>query len=483
MTNGHAGRRAMLFGVLLGLLLAMVDNLIVAAAMPTVVRDLGGGDKLSWVVTAYTLAMAISTPLWGKGGDLRGRKLAFLSAVVVFVIGSALCGLSRSMPQLIAFRAVQGLGAGGLGVGAFAVIGDLMPPRERGRYQGMIGSVVAAGTIGGPLVGGLVTGHLGWRWAFYISVPLGLLCLVWTTVLLHLPARRRPVTIDWPGIALLTIGVGSVVLLTSLGGVRYAWTSAPIVVLSAAAVAALLLLIGWERRATEPVLPMWVFTNRNLGLSLMLAVVVGAIMYGAVLYLPLFQQTVQGVSAGDSGLLLVPMMIPVVLMSQVSGKLMSRTGRYKRWPVLGMAALTVGCLALSAMTTSTGRVMTAAGMVLLGAGLGCSQQMSTTIAQNSVGPDDIGVASGAITLFRSLGASLAVAVFGALFAHAVTGGAAGQPGYPALVVNGTHALFLAAAGICAVGFVAAAAVQQVELRSDPPPDPVPSTTARPALTL
>jgi EmrB/QacA subfamily drug resistance transporter len=474
--KGGASVRVVLLGVMLGLLLAMLDNLIVGTALPTIVRDLGGTSHLSWVVTAYTLAMAISTPVWGKFGDLRGRKRIFLGAIVVFIVGSVLSGLSQTMTELIAFRTLQGLGAGGLGVGAFAIIGDLVSPRERGKYQGMSASIIAIGTIGGPLLGGVVTGHLSWRWAFYINVPLGIACFAWTAVLLKLPVVRRQARIDWIGIVLLAVTIGSVVLLTSWGGSTHPWASAPIAALAALTVAGLIGFVAWERHASEPVLPVSIFATRNLTLAVVLATVVGAIMYGCVLYLPLFQQTVQHASATGSALLLLPMMIPVVVMSQLSGKTMSRTGRYKMWPVVGMIFMIAGTAALATMTASTGRVLTSAFMALAGLGLGCTQQMCTTVAQNSVERAQLGVASGAVTLFRSLGGSLGVAVFGAIFTHAIRGHAAGGPGYADLVAHGTSALFAVAAGICVAGLVAALLVRHVELRAGPPAVAQPRTT-------
>ena len=466
--RGGASVRVVLFGVMLGLLLAMLDNLIVGTALPTIVRDLGGASHLSWVVTAYTLAMAISTPVWGKFGDLRGRKRIFLGAIALFMAGSALAGLSQTMTELIVFRTLQGLGAGGLGVGAFAIIGDLVSPRERGKYQGLSASIIAIGTIGGPLLGGVVTGHLSWRWAFYINIPLGLLCFVWTAVLLKLPAVRRAARIDWAGIALLAVTIGSLVLLTSWGGSTYPWASAPIAGLMVLALAGLIAFVAWERQASEPVLPMSIFATRNLTLAIVLAAVVGATMYGCVLYLPLFQQSVQHASATGSGLLLLPMMIPVVVMSQLSGKTMSRTGRYKTWPVIGMIFMIAGTAGLATMTVATGRVLTSVFMVLVGIGLGCTQQMTTTIAQNSVERAQLGVASGAVTLFRSLGGSLGVALFGAIFTRAIRGHAVGTAGYPVLVAHGISGLFMVAAGICVAGLVAAVFVRHVELRTGPP---------------
>ncbi|MFC6885924.1 MDR family MFS transporter [Actinomadura yumaensis] len=455
--------RLTLLGVMLGMLLAMLDNTIVGPAMPTIVRDLGGADHLSWVVTAYTLATAVGTPLWGKIGDLKGRKRVFLLAIAVFLVGSVASGAAQSMGQLIGLRAVQGFGAGGLAVGAFAVIADLVPPRERGRYQGMTAAMMAVGTIGGPLVGGLVTGHLGWRWAFYINVPLGLIAFAWVQVMLRLPARTARVRIDWTGIALLTVTIGATVLAASWAGVRYAWTSPQILGLAAAAVAGLAAFARSQRRAAEPVLPPRIFSDRNLPVASVVVAATGAVMFGCSLYLPLFQQTVQHATASGSGALLLPLLLPIPLGSQIAGKVMTRTGRYKVFPVAGTALLTAGTLLLATMGAGTGRVATGAFMAVVGAGLGFTMQMTMTIAQNSVEMRDLGAASAAVTLFRTLGGSLAVAVFGALFSRSMPGSHLTAAG----TAEGTRHIFLVAAALCAVAFVASLLVKEVPLRGKP----------------
>ncbi|MBO2453867.1 MFS transporter [Actinomadura barringtoniae] len=461
--------RLMLLGVMLAMLLSMLDNTIVGTAMPTIVRDVGGLDHLSWVVTAYILATAVSTPVWGKLGDLRGRKNVFLTAIVVFLIGSAASGAAQTMGQLIAFRTVQGLGAGGLAVGAFAVIADLVPPRERGRYQGMTSMVMALGTIGGPLLGGVVTGHLGWRWAFYINLPLGVIALIWSQVMLRLPAVKKSATIDWPGILILGATISTTVLAATWAGVRYAWTSPQILGLAIAALLGLAAFIWSQRRAVEPVLPLRIFGTRNLPLVAVLIAVVGGVMFGCSLYLPLFQQTVQHASATDSGLLLLPMMAPIVLVSQFPGRIMTRTGRYKIFPILGSILLAAGSFLLATMDTSTPRVMTALFMALIGGGLGCMMQMTTAIAQNSVEMRDIGAATAAVTLFRTLGGSIAVAVFGALFTRSLQNadGAHSGPAYLHAVANGTQHIFFLAGALCLVALAAALLVKEVPLRGKP----------------
>ena len=352
-TPSAARIRLSLLGVLFGMLLSMLDNFIVGTAMPTIVRDLGGVSLLSWVVTAYTLATAVSTSIWGKLGDLYGRKIMFQLAVTGFVAGSVLAALAPSMGLLIAARAFQGLAAGGLAVGAFAVIGDLVPPRERGKYQGIVAVVVATGTIGGPLVGGFITDGFGWRWAFLINLPLGALTLLWVGFLLKLPARRRHARIDWLGAVLLSGAISATVLLTTWAGSAFAWASLPSAGLSLTAVACLAAFIWQERHDPEPLLPLGVFANRSFTMAAALAAVTGAVSFACVLYLPLFQQTVQAASASSSGLLLLPMMIPIVIVSQLAGRIMTATGRYKVFPIIGAVSLTVGGLLLATMTTST----------------------------------------------------------------------------------------------------------------------------------
>ncbi|WP_051838922.1 MDR family MFS transporter [Streptomyces sp. NRRL F-5126] len=485
--------RTALLGVMLAMLLSMLDNTIVGTAMPTVVRDLGGLDHIAWVVTAYTLATAASTPVWGKCGDLYGRKHTYLAAVALFVIGSGLSGAADSMSELISFRVIQGLGAGGIGAGAFALIGALVPPRERGRYQGMTASVMALGTIGGPLVGGFVTGHAGWRWAFLLNLPLGAVALVWCAVTLHLPApdprvQARPghvsARLDWPGVASLTAAVCAFVLAADRAGTTCAWTSWQVIGLLVAAAACLAAFVVRQRRAEEPLMPPRIFTgHRNFALASGLILATGVVMFGCSLYLPLYQQTVQGASASGSGLLLLPMLAPVVVVSQIGGRVMSATGRYKAFPVTGAACMAVGMFLLSTMDAHTSRATTAWFMVLVGVGIGCQMQMVSTIAQNSVEPRDLGAASAASNLFRTAGGSLGVAVFGGLFARATGGADTGAA--PGAVADATHVIFLAGSVVCAAAFVAALCVQEVPLRGRPAvpgaaPSPAPSPSASPS---
>lgn len=462
--------RWILLGVMLAMLLGMLDNMIIGTAMPTIVGDLGGLQHLSWVVSAYTLATAASTPIWAKLGDLFGRKKNFLAAIVIFLIGSGLSGAAQTMDQLIGFRVLQGIGAGGLAAGAMAIIGELIPPRERAKYMGMTASVMALATIGGPLVGGLVTDHFGWRWAFYLNLPLGIVALIWCQLTLHLNARRPNAKIDYLGATLLTVTVTAIVLATTWGGTQYAWGSAQMVTVIAVAVIGLATFLWSQTRAPEPIIPLELFANRNFTLAAILSAVAGVAMFGAVSFLPLFQQTVQGASASNSGLLLLPMMVPVIVVSQIAGRVMSKTGRYRIFPILGGLFLTVGSIALATMDTDTSRLTAGIYMVMLGAGMGFLMQMTMMIAQNSADMKHIGAASGTSTLLRTLGGSFGVALFGALFNRQIAGTSPGDA-YLHGVASGIHSIFLWSAVLSAVGLVAALGIVEVPLRSAPAPVP------------
>ncbi|WP_406088883.1 MDR family MFS transporter [Streptomyces sp. NBC_01013] len=470
--------RWVLLGIMLAMLLSMLDNMVVSTVMPVIVADLGALEHISWVVTAYTLVTAITTPIWGKFGDLFGRKPMYLASIASFIVGSALCGAAQSMTGLIAFRVVQGIGAGGIGAGAFVLIGALVPPRERGKCQGLTASVVAVGTIGGPLLGGFVTGHFDWRWAFYVNLPVGLLALVWVWRMLHVPAQRIKARIDWVGIGLLTGSITAIVLASTWAGTTYAWGSWQMLGLGVLAVIGLAAFIAVEKRVAEPLLPLSVFTNhRNYPLAMVLILVAGAVIFGAGLCLPLFQQSVQGASATNSVLLMLPMMILIVIVSTIAGKVMSATGRYKIFPVLGILFLATGLGLLVTMSTHTSQPLTSLYMALVGIGLGFTLQMSGIIAQNSVSPRDMGAAMGFVNLFRTLGDSLGVAVFGSLFTRAVEPAlaAATAPGAPhhlpggvedaylQAVTTGTGHVFLTAATQCALAFFAALFVIEVPL--------------------
>ncbi|MFF4233863.1 MDR family MFS transporter [Streptomyces sp. NPDC001820] len=492
--------RVVILALMIAMLLAMLDNMIIGTAMPTIVGELGGLEHLSWVVTAYTLATAASTPIWGKLGDMYGRKGVFLIAIVIFLIGSVLSGMAQDMGQLIGFRAVQGLGAGGLMVGVMAIVGDLVPPRERGKYQGMMAAVMAVAMIGGPLVGGTITDHLGWRWSFYINLPLGAVALAMVTAVLHLPKKpRTKARIDYLGAGLLTVGITSIVLVTTWGGTEYAWDSAVIMELIAIGVAALTGFLFAETRAAEPIMPLHIFRNRNFTLMSVIGFMAGFMMFGAVLFLPLFQQSVQGASATNSGLLLLPMLMSMLVVSMIAGRITTDTGKYRLFPIIGGGLMVTGLFLLAQMDTETSRLTSGIYMAVLGAGMGFLMQITMLVAQNSVEQKDMGVASSAATLFRTLGASFGVAIMGALFTGrvqdemAARGGATAtqhsaqldaaslaklpdpvREAYEFAVASGTHAAFLVGAGVAVVGFVAAFFVKEVPLRGA---GPAPATAA------
>jgi EmrB/QacA subfamily drug resistance transporter len=407
-------------GLLLAILLAMLDNLIVSTALPRIVGDLGGVAHLSWVVTAYILASTITTPFYGKLGDMYGRKKFFIAAIVIFLAGSALSGLSTSMAQLIAFRAVQGLGAGGLMVGAMATMGDIVAPRERGRYMSYMMVVMMLATIGGPLVGGFITTNFSWRWIFYINIPVGGAALVYLMATLHVPARRVGHKIDYLGGILLAVAATSLILLATWGGTEYRWGSPQIIGLAVLAVAGTGGFLFSQTRATEPIMPLHVFKNQNFSVTMALTFLVGLAMFGAMTFLPLYQQTVQGASPTVSGLLLVPMMIGVTITSIVAGQITTKTGRYRIFPILGGAIMVVGMFLLTHLGISTSRVTSATYYVVLGLGMGFIMQMVSLIAQNSVEQKDMGVASSARMFFQQIGGSLGVAAFGAVFTRRLT---------------------------------------------------------------
>ena len=413
--------RTVLPGLMMAILRAMLDNFIVGTAMPRIVQEFNGVNHLSWVVTAYVLGTTVSTPIWGKLGDLYGRKTVFLTSIVLFLLGSAACGFAQNMTELIGFRAFQGLGAGGLMVGAMAIIGDLVPPRERGKYQGQMAGIMALAMIAGPLAGGFITDHANWRWAFFVNIPVGAVALVVLLFKLKLPTYRTEHRIDWLGAGLLSVGITSLVLITTWGGTEYAWGSAQILGLAGLAAVALVLFGLVERKAAEPIISLGLFRNRNFSLVAGMGFIVGFAMFGAITFLPLYQQTVQGASATNSGLLLLPMMAGMLVTSLVAGRVITKTGRYKIFPVIGGVTMALGRLLLSRLSADTTRLESSISMVVLGIGLGCLMQTTMLIAQNSVGQKDLGVASSAATFFRSIGGSVGVALFGAIFSLRLTG--------------------------------------------------------------
>lgn len=414
------GVRPALVALLLAMLLATLDNLILSAAMPTVISELDGLALLAWVVTSYTLAMAVTTPLWGKFGDMYGRKGVFALSIVVFLVGSALAGAAGSIEQLVVFRAVQGVGAGGLMVGALAIIADIVPPRERGRYQGMMSMVMGVAMIGGPIAGGFVTDVLGWRWAFFVNIPLGLVALVLTFTMLDLPKRRPALArIDYLGAVTLAVAISAVVLVTTWGGREIPWTSPEALGLIALAVAGTVAFVLVERRAAEPVIPLSVFRNRNFSLITVVGFAFGFGMTSVLTVVPLFQQAVQGASPTSSGFLLLPVFGALVVTNVVVGRYMSRTGRYRPVVVLGTVLILAGLALLATMGVGTGFWLSAVYLAIFGVGMGSMMQTTVLISLTSVDPQHIGVASASATLFRSIGGAVGVAVMGAVFADRV----------------------------------------------------------------
>ncbi|GAA2615490.1 MDR family MFS transporter [Dactylosporangium fulvum] len=465
-----------LAGVVLGMITAPLDGMMLGPALPVIVADLGGLEHFSWVVTAYLVATATATPIWGKLGDLYGRKRVYLAAIVLFLLGSALSGAARDMTQLIGFRAVQGLGGGGLMVGALALIAELVPPRRSGRLMGLFGAMMPVAFIAGPLLGGLFADHLSWRWTFYVNLPVGLVAVLLIATTVPGSRQRTKARIDVPGVLLLTVALVALSLLASWGGNRYAWVSAPIVLLAVVSAGALAAFVAVERRAAEPVVPLRLYGNRNFTLAQVLRFLAGAGMMVPATFLPQYMQLVKGASATASGMLILPAMLGMVVVLIGSGQLISRTGRYRAYPILGGALLTGGMLVLLLLGPGTGVALASALTLLVGAGVGLLMQSTTIITINSAPPRDMGSASGSVTLWHTMGASLGAAGLGALYADRLRdtlgdrGGTTGA--VHAAVTSGVHAVVLAGAALGVVAFALAWLIHETPLREQPAPAPV-----------
>jgi EmrB/QacA subfamily drug resistance transporter len=417
-TGPHGERVRLIFGaLLLVLLLASLDQTIVSTALPTIVGELGGIEHLSWVVTAYLLASTVSGPVYGKLGDLYGRKIVLQAAIVIFLVGSVLCGIAQNMGELIAFRALQGLGAGGLIVTTMAVVGDIFPPRDRGRYQGFFGAVFGVSTVIGPLLGGFFVDHLSWRWIFYVNLPIGIAALAVIAVAFHPHTSHGRHAIDYAGAVLLAGGLSGIVLFTSLGGTTFEWDAPQLIAMLVLGIALLVAFAFVERRAAEPILPLGLFRNRTFATTSAIGFIVGLALFGSVTFLPLYLQIVKGQSPTTSGLQLTPMMAGLLVTSIVSGNLISRFGRYRPFPIAGTAVMTVALALLATLDVQTPIWTISLYMVVLGLGLGMVMQVLVLAVQNAVAYEQLGVATSGSTLFRQVGGSIGVSLFGAIFAN------------------------------------------------------------------
>lgn len=424
--RSHSEIMVVITALMLAMLLAALDQTIVSTALPTIASDLHGLNEYSWVATAYLLTSAIATPIYGKLGDLFGRKKLFQISILIFLLGSALSGLSQSMHQLIIFRALQGIGGGGLMSLVLAIIGDIVPPRQRGRYQGYFGAVFGVSSVAGPLLGGFfadahsIFGITGWRWIFYINVPIGVVALLAIAARLHLPAFRREHKIDYAGAALLTVSVVSMLLVSVWAGVQYAWTSPQILGLSVGAVVFGALFTLVEHRASEPIIPLKLFKSDIFTVSVMMSILTGLAMFATILYIPMYQQVARGYSPTKSGLLMIPMVVGMMTASITSGRLITKFGKYKLFPIIGTVLLGSGIWLFSHVGLTTSQWTLSWWMLVIGLGLGSFMQVPTLAVQNAVAREQLGTATAATTFFRSIGSALGGAIFGSILISRLT---------------------------------------------------------------
>ena len=484
--------------LMLVMLLAALDQTIVATALPRIATDLHGLNKLSWVATAYLLTSAITTPIYGKISDLFGRKKIFQSAILIFLAGSVLCGVSQSMNQLVAARALQGIGAGGLMSLVLAIVGDVIPPRQRGKYMGYFGAVFGVSSVAGPLLGGFLTDSLSWRWIFFVNIPLGILALSAVASRLHLPVYKQQHKIDYLGAALLSAASVCLLLATVWGGNTYAWGSGQIIGLLGGGVLLALVFALWEKRAPEPIIPPRLFRNSIFTVSVILSLLSGVAMFASILYIPEYQQIVRGFSPTKSGLMTMPLVMGLLVTSIISGRLITRWGRYRVFPIIGTFVLTVGLWLFSHITLTTSEWVIGVWMAIVGAGLGLFMQVMTLAIQNSVERSELGTATSTATFFRSLGSSFGGALFGAILtsrlAHHLSQSLPGQAANPAFSRNiqsgginihrlpptvsadilqafahSFHDMFLLAIPFALLAFVAALFLKEVPLRGSHKP--------------
>ncbi|HEX7746608.1 MAG TPA: MDR family MFS transporter [Micromonosporaceae bacterium] len=497
----HRQILTVLTGLMLGMFVAALSQTIVATALPTIVGELGGQEQLAWVVSATLLASTASTPIWGKLSDLYGRKIMFQSAIAVFLVASLGAGFAQNMAELIGARALQGLGVGGLMALSQAIIGDVASPRERGRYQGYIGGVFGVATVAGPLLGGFLVEHLSWRWTFWAGIPVGVVALVVTERVLNFPFPRRQHAIDWLGALFIVASVGSLLLMLSLGGKEFPWNSRWTYTLLAVALLMLAAAIWQERRVAEPIMPPQLFANHTFAITSLACFIIGVAMFGAIIFLPQYLQIVKGESPTASGLLTLPLIAGLLTTSTLSGRAITRTGRYKIFPVIGMILAAVGLGLLSRLGVDTSLVVAGVYMLITGLGIGLVMQVLVIAAQNAVDRKDLGVATSGVTFFRSMGGAVGVAVFGALLSHrlretipaalakvgvppervAAAGGRAtsGTPGqihalpepiHTAVITGFAEALqtaFLAAVPFAVAGFIVVLFLRETPLREHP----------------